>query len=612
MKRLLAFVCIFLLFSCNSGTKENTEITEKLEELKQYPSYRKVARHLLENYQKKPTGRFSYELAKKPEGWFIVISDWSNANFSNITEIKFWSKESKAFESLDANYFFKRNDKLSEEEFEYFMQQNSHREYYSDILPYSGYLNNYKDNIALLENYDKMNDTLYHALGIAYFGMTQYYLGYKSDFSYLYNDHYNPADFEKYIESAEKCIDTYKKGIELNPNFKCFIGKLPTKMSNDIVGIWYEMELRGQGDKTKYLLKNVNYPQSIIDFAINTLNSCDTNAILFTHGDNDTYPLWYVQEVMNVRADISVINLSLLGAPFYSSKWKGNHSIPITLSYKMIKSDLSSIVVFNTADEGAQNMNEIFDLMSDEKLGKKLEKKMVNTEDYLKFSSKWVMDLDNSNFKEHDLEKEMTFNFQKSYIYRTDLLMMNIIHTNQWKRPIYFAQGFATSTYSYLEPYLLHEGLVLSLNPYILYENHYKPCSDTLKWKENLLKKYTFSKLKDADVEERIVYGILNVYYQAVLEFKDKNPAIAIQLLDKAFKEFPGELLEGKFIQIQLAIFYKELGDEDKASKIISKLIQQLKVNKIDKVEIDRYHRLMELMMQNGFKNEAEELKSKL
>lgn len=214
------------------------------------------------------------------------------------------------------------------------------------------------------------------------------------------------------------------------------------------------------------------------DIAVDYLESCAPNAILFTYGDNDTYPLWYAQEVENIRPDIRLVNLSLFDTDWYINgmKRKQNESAPLPISmkesqyvkgvrdvmyyqdYKIAESiELRNILELLLSDNNEDKL-QMQDGSRENFIPTKNFKLTVNKADVLR--NKAVNVSDSAN-----IVSSVNWTFNKNYVTKGTLAMFDILVHNKWERPIYFASTVPSEQYNGLDNYLYSEGLALRLMP---------------------------------------------------------------------------------------------------------------------------------------------------
>lgn len=206
------------------------------------------------------------------------------------------------------------------------------------------------------------------------------------------------------------------------------------------------------------------------DYAYNILQTCDKDGIIFTNGDNDTFPLWFLQEVKGIRKDVRVINLSLLNTTWYIKQLRDYEPrVPIHLSDEYIDNELNP----------------------------------------RPWPSK-EMSISGITWK---LKGGGTY--QGIHYFRVqDLMVIRIIQQNNWKRPIYFAVTVSSQNKIGLEPYLSMEGMA-----YRLVKTKGKDQLSVEQSRRNLWEVYTYRGIKDPKVyKDANTVKLLGNYRAAFLQ----------------------------------------------------------------------------------------------
>jgi Protein of unknown function (DUF2723) len=199
------------------------------------------------------------------------------------------------------------------------------------------------------------------------------------------------------------------------------------------------------------------------DSGRNFLESCDKNAILFTEGDNDTYPLWYLQEIEGVRPDVRVVNISLLGIDWYIDQ----------LNRKINTADAVPMA-WKSEDYRGTKRNYAFLSQNKDNIGKPVdllqELAFVNNDanmnnsqgEPVAFFRNKTMSVTNPTDTSCKLIFDIPVNNGQA-LYKNDLAILNIVASSFGKRPIMFANTIDPKHYEGLYPYLVQQGLLFKV-----------------------------------------------------------------------------------------------------------------------------------------------------
>jgi hypothetical protein len=318
------------------------------------------------------------------------------------------------------------------------------------------------------------------------------------------------------------------------------------------------------------------------DYSYNLLQSCEPDAILFTNGDNDTFPLWYLQDVEGVRRDIRIVNLSLVNTPWYVHQLKdetphGAKKVPISISDAQIeelqpiqweprqmKLDVPQSVInqYNATGDATQQ-------------GSLIDTSVVRT-GQIRFT----------------FPNTMTFGTVKA-IRVQDIMAWDIISTNRWQRPIYFAVTSTPDSKIGLEKYFRMDGLAMKLVP-IRTQSDEGMIVDTILsanlfnspagYSKTFRRGYKYRGLNDSTVyyDENVTRLTMN-YRNAFLRLalyhlnQSHNFAKATEALDSMEAKIPHSVMPMDYrLMYDVSNFYNYAGAKEKYLKFSDEVIAKL------------------------------------
>lgn len=242
-----------------------------------------------------------------------------------------------------------------------------------------------------------------------------------------------------------------------------------------------------------YVLGNQNWNDhdrsnryTALAIAKNYLDSCAPNAILFTLGDNDTFPLWYAQEVEGYRTDVRVCNLSLLSTSWYVDQMKrkayNSDPLPISMTWSQYKDGTRDMMLLDPAGNQFVDLNAIMDYVKSPEFdhsrslmlvsqgsGYRGNGRPIPASFSLKVDKAKV--LANGTVRPEDADKivdRLEWNMKTNAtnpLAKAYIVMMDILATNNWERPIYYASTTGSEAYLGLEEYFQLEGFAYRLVP---------------------------------------------------------------------------------------------------------------------------------------------------
>lgn len=329
------------------------------------------------------------------------------------------------------------------------------------------------------------------------------------------------------------------------------------------------------------------------DFAASYLNSCDANAILITNGDNDTFPLWYAQEVEGIRTDVRVVNYMLSSGDWYvhqlARKIYDSEPLPFILTPAQYDKGVNEYIPYYPQKSISERVEliDVIKFIADESSRSKVTLQSGEKVSFL--PTKMIkLKVDSANAVQNGIVPaymadrivpSIEWDIRTNYLIKNDLMLLDFLASNNWERPLYFASPSSLSKVFDVDKYCHQTGIVYKFIP-VLADNYAAGLGgvDEVASYDILMNKVKWGNLNlpgvNVDRESFRNSGMPKQNYLRLaqaLANKGKS-AEAVAVADRLQQEFPNSKITYDYYMLPLADVYYKAGAIDKGNEFVKTL----------------------------------------
>jgi hypothetical protein len=334
------------------------------------------------------------------------------------------------------------------------------------------------------------------------------------------------------------------------------------------------------------------------DIGANYLKSVAPNSILFTYGDNDSFPVWYSQDVEGVRTDVRVANLSYIQAGWYidmmRQKAYESDPLPMTLDHdKYIEGVRNQLPVNNRVDKPVA-LKEVVQFAGQD--DKKYMVDISGRGDYLNYlpANKFIIDVDSAkvlsngtvkDYYKERLVKPMIWEYSDADAFKGDLAIMDLLSTNNWERPIYISTTVPSTQYKGLEKFFIQEGLGYRVAPIRTDKPEQGEFGmiDPVVMYDNMMNKFRWGNAEDPYVyldenNRRMFSNFRRIFGTLGKELLLRGDTTkAVEVAQRGLEIVPAKKMPNDFFTIGLAEVLIQAGKREDGEKILNEIIDYSK-----------------------------------